>query len=124
MLDRLSALENQANHFGFKWDNTDQIMTQIQSECLEIQVHLKDSKTKEVNEELQEEIGDLLHAVFSLCIFCKLDPHTTLELSVAKFDRRLSAVMQIAKEQGLSTLQGHSFQDLMMFWDQAKKLVG
>lgn len=124
ILQELLALEHEAEQFGFKWDNTKQIMAQIQSECLEIQNHLDDFKTEMEKEKLQEEIGDLLHAVFSLTVFCKFDPKKTLELSVAKFKRRLIAVKQIANEQGLTTLQGRSFQELMVFWDQAKILVG
>jgi len=72
---------------------------------------------------LQDEIGDLLHAVFSLCVFNGLNPHDTLTRSVEKFERRFNAVQQLAIEDGLSTLQGKSFDDLMTYWDKAKCLT-
>lgn len=123
VLKKLKSLENEAEQFGFKWDNTHQIMAQIKSECDEIDEHLShitdDNKPK-----LQEEIGDLLHAVFSLCIFCKFDAEETLKKSVDKFERRLNAVKTIAQENGIATLNGYAFDELMQFWDQAKKRVG
>jgi NTP pyrophosphatase (non-canonical NTP hydrolase) len=74
LLDKISALEEEASQFGFKWQSADQIMIQIHSECDEIKEHLEHDPSKANQTALQEEIGDLLHAVFSLCIFCKLSP--------------------------------------------------
>ena len=72
-------------------------------------------------EELQEEIGDLMHAVFSLCVFCQFDAEKTLEQSVNKFKHRLEAVKTLALEQGITNLSGYTFDELMNFWNQAKK---
>jgi len=123
ILEKLTHLEKDAEQFGFKWENTHQIMAQIKSECDEIEEHLTHA-TDENKTKLQEEIGDLMHAVFSLCIFCDLDAKETLTKSVDKFDRRLSSVKTIAKENGITTLSGYAFDELMKFWDQAKKRVG
>lgn len=118
ILKKLTDLENEASQFGFKWENPHQIMDQIRSEINEVEAHLKDGNQKK----LQEEIGDLLHAVFSLCIFCQFDAKETLENSVNKFERRLRMTQQLAREKGLDSLNGHSFDELMKFWDQAKRL--
>lgn len=123
VLEKLTHLEKEAEQFGFKWDNTHQIMAQIKSECDEIDEHLSHI-TKENKPKLQEEIGDLLHAVFSLCVFCKFDAEGTLKNSVDKFERRLNAVKAITQENGIVTLNGYAFDELMKFWDQAKKRVG
>lgn len=122
VLEKLTKLEIEASDYGFKWETAHQIMSQIKSECVEIDEHLGVQKNNE--EKLQEEVGDLMHAVFSLCIFCKFDAEETLKNSVDKFERRLNAVKSIAKEQGISTLNGYAFDELMKFWDQAKKKVG
>ena len=98
-------------------------MTQIQSECVEINEHL-DSTALENKIKLQEEIGDLLHAAFSLCVFCKFDAEETLEKSVNKFERRFNAVKIVAQENGLETLNGMPFDELMRYWDKAKNKVG
>ncbi|MEO8402512.1 MAG: MazG nucleotide pyrophosphohydrolase domain-containing protein [Gammaproteobacteria bacterium] len=119
-LEKLAMLEREATDFGFKWGTHEQIMAQIRSELSEVEVHLKDKDA----DKLQEEIGDILHAVFSLCIFCQADPKRTLTNSVNKFERRFNAVKQIVSEQKLKSLNGKSFDELMFFWDKAKELVG
>lgn len=113
---KLTNIEHEAADFGFKWETFHQIMAQITSEIAEINVHLKDGDRNK----LQEEIGDLLHAVFSLCVYCQFDAEKTLSNSLDKFERRFRLVQQLAKEKGLTNLNGLSFEVLMQFWDQAK----
>ena len=123
-LKKVIELEDEAEQFGFRWETTDQIMEQIQSECIEINEHLN-SELEPLNKiELQEEIGDLLHAVFSLCVFCKLNPPETLAKTLTKFERRLNAVKKITQDNGLTNLNGHSFDELMNIWKKAKLFVG
>ena len=119
-ITKLVQLEKEAVEFGFKWSNAEQIMQQIQSECVEVQEHLH-SQSKNYSPDLQEEIGDLLHAVYSLCVFCKLDPEQTLENTVSKFELRFKIMKLIAQENGLNNVQGLSFNELMVLWDQAKE---
>lgn len=114
----IEHLEKEAILFGLQWETTAQIMAQIRSECLEIEEHLDKEDKKEA---LQNEIGDLLHAVFSLCTYCNFDTELTLRKSLNKFEHRLTAMKTIAKEQGLKNLQGHSFDELMRFWELAKE---
>jgi uncharacterized protein YabN with tetrapyrrole methylase and pyrophosphatase domain len=120
ILTKLLELEHEATAFGFAWDNSEQIMTQIWSECREVRVHLDDGN----QEKLQEEIGDLLHAIFSLCAFNKIDALDTLKNSVNKFERRFRVVQQLAKQQGYVSLKDESFEKLMELWDVSKKIVG
>lgn len=124
LLDKIVTLEEEASEFGFRWESTEQIMAQIQSECEEIQEHLRIGISKANHAELQEEIGDLIHAIFSLCVFCRLSPRVTLGQTLTKFERRLRAVKLISEENGLSTLEGQSFDELMCIWAKAKELVG
>ena len=124
LLDKVVALENTASTFGFQWETTNQIMAQIQSECIEINEHLDLGIAQANQAELQEEIGDLLHAVFSLCVFCNLSPRDTLEQTLTKFEKRLNAVKEITQERGLNSLNGFPFDELIAIWDQAKVRVG
>jgi uncharacterized protein YabN with tetrapyrrole methylase and pyrophosphatase domain len=118
IFDKIVLTENDAASFGFKWETANQIKEQIVSEIAEVDAHLEDKDQVK----LQEEVGDLLHAVFSLTVFCGLDPETTLSKSVEKFERRLQAVKQLATQDGLSTLNGKSFSELMEYWVRAKKI--
>ena len=122
LLEKVTNLENDADAFGFRWEKADQIIAQIESECLEVKAHL-DSEEPMNHLALQEEIGDLLHAVFSLCVFCKFSPRDTLDKTLTKFEGRLNAVKQLAKERGLMHLNGHSFEELMLLWETAKERV-
>lgn len=124
VINKLVALEQEADAFGFRWETTEQIMAQIESECEEVAEHLHEGFEHANRLALQEEIGDLLHAVFSLCVFCRLDPRDTLDKTTLKFERRLHAVKHLARAEGLCDLNGRSFDELMSFWDQAKERVG
>jgi len=124
LFKKIITLEKEAEDIGFKWEKAEQIMAQIHSECAEITVHLQNPAQDWAQVHLQEEIGDLLHAVLSLCIFCKLSPQETLEKALTKFEHSLQTVKQIMKEQALATLEGHAFNELMAIWEQAKRRVG
>ena len=76
-LKKIVKLEREARNFGFDWPNKEMIFDQIISEIEEIK-QAKDS-------ELQEEVGDLLHAVISLCIFLNYDLEETLGYVVTRF---------------------------------------
>lgn len=123
LFTKVKKLEQAAEEFGLRWENPGQIMAQIQSECVEINEHLSQGVDHARQVELQEEIGDLLHAVFSLCVFCKLDPKDTLKKTLSKFENRLNAVKKITQEYGLDNLDGLSFDELMRVWEKAKKLT-
>ncbi len=123
LLDRVVFLEQDAAAFGFRWETTEQIMAQIESECVEISEHLDEGTQANVSA-LEEEIGDLLHAVFSLCVYCNFNPAETLKHTLDKFERRLNAVKQISHGRGLTNLNGHAFNELMHIWDLAKQQVG
>ena len=124
LLKKVAELEHTADEFGFRWETTTQIMEQIYSECAEINEHLQLGHEHANKVELQNEIGDLLHAAFSLCVFCGLAPEDTLAKTLTKFECRLNAVKQIAEEQGLSSLEGKPFEELMSIWNKAKLQVG
>lgn len=123
LLERVVVLENEASEFGFEWETTSQIMAQIQSECDEVNEHLLQGAPSANQAALQEEIGDLLHAVFSLCVFCKLSPRETLQQTLDKFEGRLNAVRDIAREEGIDNLAGYPFDELMVIWEKAKGRV-
>ncbi len=119
LLKKLSALEDEASAFGFRWEVAEQIMAQIRSELHEIEVHLKDQD----HHKLQEEIGDLLHAAFSLCIFCQFKADETLSKSIAKFENRFRETQRLAKMEGFEDLHNQPFDKLMAIWNKAKDSV-
>jgi GNAT superfamily N-acetyltransferase len=115
---RLTAIEKQADDFGFMWTDTAQIFDQIQSECEEIKNNLEHIGDRD---HLQEEMGDLIHAVFSLCLFMGFDAEETCVKSIDKFERRFAELKRLAQEAGFETLQGQPVNVLLHFWAQTKQ---
>lgn len=118
-LDTLLALEIESTAFGLSYPNVEMILDQIKDECLEIQetLHQGEGKVR-----LQEEVGDLVHAALSLCLFLELDMEETLSKANTKFASRLKHVKAVAQSLGLSSLKGQSPEALTAIWNQAKSL--
>jgi len=115
-LAKAKELELESKNFGFYWENIDQIIDQVTSECREV-VEAYNSGDKE---HLEEEVGDLVHAAISLTVYCGFDPKKTLQKSVAKYEKRYRSVVEFAKNDGYETLQGMDFDTLMKYWNKAK----
>lgn len=116
LLKQIEKQELVAKEFGFYWENLNQLIEQIHNECTEIE----EAWSKGNAPHLQEEVGDLIQASISLAIFCKLDPHETLLKSIAKFQRRYDAVVQLAQNDGHKNLHDQPSTKLMDYWNQAK----
>lgn len=121
ILEKIYNLEKDADNFGFRWDNPLQILQQIRSECQEVEEHFNHDSLIEKNSDLQEEISDLMHAVFSLCVFCDFDIEETINISLEKFLSRMFMVRKLAAENGVDNLSKHSFAERMAYWDAAKE---
>lgn len=117
---KVTVIEKQADDFGFMWSDTAQIFEQIQSECEEIKDNLVQLGDRP---HLQEEMGDLIHAVFSLCLFMKFDLEETCVKSIEKFEKRFVELKKLAHDAGFETLKGQPIDVLMHFWTQAKEKV-
>ncbi|WP_032112804.1 MazG nucleotide pyrophosphohydrolase domain-containing protein [Candidatus Paracaedibacter symbiosus] len=121
IIKKLVELELEGKDFGFYWQNTEMIFDQVISECNEIReaiVH------KEGAARLQEEVGDLLHAAFSLCVFLKFDVEETLTQATNKFEKRFSTLKQIAQEEGYAHLRDETNETLMQLWNLVKQREG
>lgn len=119
ILERIVLQEKEAKKFGFYWESADQILAQIRSECSEI----KEAIEKQDLGNLKEEIGDLMSATVSLCIFLSLDPIETLDKNVEKFQRRYDVLTALVKQDNLVNLQEKTVEVLLSYWDRAKKIT-
>ncbi|MFA6915006.1 MAG: MazG nucleotide pyrophosphohydrolase domain-containing protein [Parachlamydiales bacterium] len=113
---RLEKDENEAKEYGFYWKNINQILSQVQSECREVQ----EAWNNNDKESLKSEIGDLLLASMSVAIFCGLDLQETLLKSADKFQDRFRTVLKLAKDDGYDNLQDQPFEVLINYWNRAK----
>ncbi len=118
IIERLAKLEKNAEEYGFYWPDYASILKQIRSECDEVEELLVDDSSAKIR--LAEEIGDLLHAVFSLCVYCKLDPQIVLDDATKKFEKRFNLTKQFAMEEGHQNLHGKTMEEMMKYWNKAK----
>ena len=118
VLNELILIQQDAINFGFSWPNMSMLIEQIISECKEIEQAYKNNES---NHRIQEEIGDLLQAAISLCVFHGFDVKQTILKNNNKFRGRLKALKIITKEQGLSDLHKQPIKLLINLWKQAKK---
>lgn len=119
-LQKLINLEKATASIGFDWPNVDAIIDQAISECDEIRQAIR---LQEGSQRLQEEVGDLIHACISLCVFENLPIETIINSTTNKFRARLAALQQIMKERGYSSFQGQTFDHLLEIWHEAKILA-
>ena len=119
LFDKIIEQEKQALDFGFYWENDRQLFEQIKSECEEIKEAILNKNTAH----LKEEVGDLINAAISLCIFFNLDPLDTLNESINKFQKRYEALIYLVKKDGLHDLKGKSTDVLLNYWHKAKAIT-
>lgn len=116
VLNEAISLQQEAINFGFNWPNIDLLIKQIISECKEIEQASKN----ECDLRIQEEIGDLLQAAISLCIFNGFDVKQTILQNNHKFRRRLKTLKTIAKNRGFNNLHQQPIELLITLWKETK----
>lgn len=120
LFKRIIEQEKAAFDFGFYWESVEQLLEQIKSECDEIQ----EATLKNDRAHLREEVGDLINATISLCIFLGLDPLETLSHNIEKFQLRYDTLVKIVKQEGLENLKNKPMDLLLAYWKKAKSVQG
>jgi uncharacterized protein YabN with tetrapyrrole methylase and pyrophosphatase domain len=116
-LEKLIFLEKKYAEFGFDWPDTKSILKQAGSEIKEVESALKN---QEGDLRIQEEMGDLLHAVISLIRFNGYEIHEILEKINHKFESRCEAMKALAAKENIHSFKGLSFEEMLKLWDQVK----
>jgi uncharacterized protein YabN with tetrapyrrole methylase and pyrophosphatase domain len=119
-LERLIETDKNLRAFGFEWLDIGMIFSQIESELEEIKDAIQHNTGKD---HLQEEIGDLLHAVVSLCMFAGFDIDHTIEKTVNKLKSRADALKMLVKQKGDDSLRGQNIEYMLKLWHEAKKIL-
>jgi uncharacterized protein YabN with tetrapyrrole methylase and pyrophosphatase domain len=120
-LDQLIALERDVRSYGFDWTDEHMVLDQVVSESHEVREAIE---KKEPPERIREEVGDLLHSVVSLCVFCDYDVDEILTAVTSKFAKRMRLVKEAANARGLSHLHGQSVEFMLELWQEAKDKEG
>lgn len=117
LFDKIATQEKESIDFGFYWENIEQILQQIKSECHEIaEAWHSGDKTH-----LKEEVGDVMNATISLAIFCNIDPFEALKENTEKYQNRFDALVQLVKQDNLDNLKNKPMEILLDYWNRAKQ---
>ncbi|WP_412057991.1 nucleoside triphosphate pyrophosphohydrolase [Bartonella sp. DGB2] len=111
------ALQNQAAQVGFEWKNLPPIIDKFVEEWGELQQAIKEG----VEEDIEEEFGDLYFALLNIARRLKIDPEKALRHCNEKMRRRFGIIEQILKHQG-KTLKNSTFKEMEALWHTAKQL--
>lgn len=117
VFDKFTKLELESKEYGFYWPDIKSTIRQVLSELQEVEEVIEKN---EGDARLYEEIGDLMHAVCSLCLFCDFDPETALRLSTEKYEKRFNLMKKIAQDSGIENFKAETMDVMMNFWNKAK----
>lgn len=99
----------------FDFTNADEVMVKVKEETEEICQAMKASDS----EQIEEEIGDLLLSVTSLCRKLSVDPEVALNRATDKFIERFSLIEETVLREGKS-MEELSMTELDRIWDEIK----
>ena len=116
-LEKLIAVEQDTRKYGFDWPDVESVLDQIDSESQEVRQAIA---LGESQERIKEEVGDLLHGVISLCVFCNYDVEAILDAGANKFSQRMKLVKEAALKRGLTNLHNQTTEFMLELWQEAK----
>jgi MazG family protein len=112
-------LTRKASRIGFDWEEVGGVFEKLAEETEE----LKKASKEQVQQKMEEELGDLLFAAVNLSRYLKIDPEIALKKANAKFSQRFRGM------EGLARKSGREFKDLPReemeaLWDATKLAEG
>ena len=120
VFEKFNTLEKEVRTFGLEWNNEKDWIDQVKSEIAEVEEVLDKKMSRGL---LEEEIGDLLHAVVSVSYHHNINAHNAFEKSIDKFEKRYRAVKKLAEKQNLNSLKNQPQETINTLWKEAKKLT-
>ena len=123
-LQRAYRLQEKASKVGFDWNNKEDIWKKVVEEIEEMhreEVKSQKSKVKdEVNEELENEIGDVFFALVNYARFLKINPENALRKTNSKFIKRFNYIEKKLKENG-KNINESNLEEMDVYWNESKK---
>jgi MazG family protein len=108
-------LQEKTKQVGFEWENTAQVQEKVDEEIGE----LYEAVSGGSQDAIEDEFGDVLFALINYARFVKVDPEQALERTNKKFMRRFLRVEEMAAEQGKS-LHDMTLWEMDELWNKVK----
>ena len=117
-LIRAQKLQKRAASKGFDWPSIDGVFSKIYEETQE----LKEAINKADQEGVEEELGDMMFTVVSLCRHLGVDAETAMRKSSCKFEHRFQYIEDQLKTSD-NDMPEVSAEVLKSLWDEAKTKI-
>ncbi len=114
-LIRAQRLQEKASYVGFDWDQVEEIWKKIHEELAEV----RQAESAEIQEHLEEEIGDLMFAVVNLARFYKIPAEDALRKTNRKFTERFRIIEERLKRQG-KPIEEATLAEMDAIWEETK----
>lgn len=115
---KAQRMQEKARGAGFDWEKPEQVWEKVQEELNELK---EEVHSKQAQEKIEEEFGDLLFALVNYGRFIGVNPENALEKTNQKFLRRFNYMEEKITGQGKS-LADCKLDEMDVFWNEAKKL--
>jgi tetrapyrrole methylase family protein / MazG family protein len=109
-------IASKAAGVGFDWENPDQVLDKLHEELAEF----AEARRTAVQDELEDELGDMLFVLVNLARFVKVDPEQALRRTNAKFRTRWSHIEARLGEQGRKP-EDATVDEMEALWQDAKR---
>jgi MazG family protein len=109
-------LQEKSKTVGFEWENTQQVLDKVEEEMGE----LKEAIATGVQDNIEDEMGDVFFSLVNFARFLQVDADAALERTNKKFIRRFTAVENAAAAQN-KALHDMSLQEMDALWNAVKK---
>lgn len=135
-LQRAFRLQEKASKVGFDWEKKEDVWKKVIEEIEEMhKEEIKSQKSRqrrglpktakiknEINEELENEIGDVFFALVNYSRFLGINPENALRRTNKKFIKRFNYVEMKISDSGRE-LRGSTLAEMDKFWNESKNLI-
>ncbi len=135
-LQRAHRLQEKVSKIGFDWENKEDVWKKVIEEIEEMheienlksqnsqpeadQPSAENIKNEELNEKLENEIGDVFFALVNYSRFLEINPENALRRTNEKFIKRFGYVEKKILESGRS-LSESNLKEMDIYWEESKK---
>ena len=132
-------LSSRAAQMGFDWPDMEGLFEKLSEETAELKEHLREFPApgprpegrgiagsgrqtipEDLQQRLEEEVGDLFFVLVNISRYLAVDPESALRKTNRKFRRRFQWMEERLRKQG-TALESASMNELESLWQQAKR---